>query len=957
MDKGVRQLPKVPRRYKAALERPLQWIHSFFEEFVVSHALQISLLILTFALAFLLYFWLATNGMPRIQDQTESFNSYLAAENLYNHGLWNLRLLEDWATSPDSVAHPYLYTHNPDFPNLYSYVLLRLGITSLPYQNLTAVFILLVGFWYFYKAISAITRSPLAGLIALSIAATDYLGALVMGANLYRSWTWLLFWGTIYHLVASGQSAETRRGRIHFIAAVALYFLTVYYEYGIALLLTSTLFFIKLFGIYAASWKRHLTFIFATAIPSFAIHALLVISAIGFVAWFKDLTMTITNRALGTPTRETLEQFYAEHHLVLWGYPKLSLDALIHFLTRVFPERIETIFGTATLWILGLSAVIAVWYIINQGIRILGKFIHIKISMGSGVYRPARSRLRKLSRSLYEAWTTTLDLYQSLPRLFSSSARFMGALALSYLVVFLVFPGQTMYLYIGPFVPFFVLFLDALRGLFLWVVLQSGLVAIGKRLYIHGSIFLLLSLAFIAHTASVELGNFNANYPAPFGSALVLEKYRGYSSVTNFQSSYVRYFTKERTTVMGWDNKPIEEPFESKYTFERDYSINPQKYQQPDYAILQAGHNQPISSEITRTLRRLYPMVEAGADYEIYNLQERLTMSPEGGPGGTPYIQIPLSPDLLQVSSANGSNEAKQNLVDGNPMSNWHVKFPTETEEHWIIIDMGSETIVQALGIMPNVNSPNQIWDQDHATIQGSHDKRAWSNIALLVVDKGTLEKDTPQWLYYAFQNNTAYKYYRILIQDDIFLSMAEIELYQRDTLVSALIATLTPTPPPKAPLAETVQLVDETMVALVPIWLQVSSANGPNEDRQNLTDGNPMSNWHVKFPPDTTEHWILIDLGKDDNLEALGIMPNVNSPNQIWDKDHAAIQGSADKVEWTNIARLFADKNTLEKDNPQWLYYTFQNTSAYRYYRILIRDDIFLSLAEVELYGKEVLT
>jgi hypothetical protein len=304
------------------------------------------------------------------------------------------------------------------------------------------------------------------------------------------------------------------------------------------------------------------------------------------------------------------------------------------------------------------------------------------------------------------------------------------------------------------------------------------------------------------------------------------------------------------------------------------------------------------------------------------------------------FTRAALDSGSLQVSSTNALNQDAQNLIDRNPLSHWHVKFPTETKEHWIVIDMGRETIVQALGIMPNINSPKQSWDKDHASIQGSYDKSEWSDIALLVVDRETMEKGSPQWLYYTFQNDAAYRYYRILIQDDQFLSLAEIEVYRTESLA----------------LAESVWKIDGeifTRAALAPDSLQVSSANKADEDKQNLVDGNPQSNWHVKFPTETEVHWILIDLGKDDNLEALGIMPNVNSPNQMWDKDNASIQGSLDKTEWVDIALLAVDKERLEKDNPQWLYYTFQNSIAYRYYRILIQDDQFLSLAEIELYGK----
>ena len=131
------------------------------------------------AFVFPLYFWTASDGLPSVQDQTEPFYSYLAVENLDCFGFFDQFALQDYATSSDPAAHPYRYTHNPDFPMLYSFLLLQFGVDSLPAQNFTAIFVLLLGFAYMYLLLSLVLRTPLAGLVVVAIAATGYLGSLV----------------------------------------------------------------------------------------------------------------------------------------------------------------------------------------------------------------------------------------------------------------------------------------------------------------------------------------------------------------------------------------------------------------------------------------------------------------------------------------------------------------------------------------------------------------------------------------------------------------------------------------------------------------------------------------------------------------------------------------------------------------------------------------------------------
>ncbi|MFC1990571.1 right-handed parallel beta-helix repeat-containing protein [Chloroflexota bacterium] len=122
------------------------------------------------------------------------------------------------------------------------------------------------------------------------------------------------------------------------------------------------------------------------------------------------------------------------------------------------------------------------------------------------------------------------------------------------------------------------------------------------------------------------------------------------------------------------------------------------------------------------------------------------------------------------------------------------------------------------------------------------------------------------------------------------------------------------------------------------------------------LIDRDINTFWHVKHPPESSVHWIALDFGEPVTVEGLAILPR-DGNIQFWDQDHAIFQGSNDpdgEVGWVGIAKLFTDKAVLSLKGWDWLRYNFTDTTTYQYYRILIDDPTFLSIAEVKFQVKE---
>lgn len=142
-----------------------------------------------------------------------------------------------------------------------------------------------------------------------------------------------------------------------------------------------------------------------------------------------------------------------------------------------------------------------------------------------------------------------------------------------------------------------------------------------------------------------------------------------------------------------------------------------------------------------------------------------------------------------------------------------------------------------------------------------------------------------------------------------------------------------------------------------ISVKVSVSSFNQPYEGKDSLIDNKSSTYWHVEYPLKSHTHWITLDFGESLCIDGLAILPRTNSIDQLWDQDHAIFQGSNNPngdADWTSIARLFVDKAAQETAGKGWLRYTIPNTTTYRYYRILIDDQSFLSMAEIKFKVKE---
>ncbi len=107
-----------------------------------------------------------SNFIPYVTDGNESFSSYIHAKNMKQFGIRATMGLTDEANPPDARAHPYVYTHQGNFPRFASWVLLLLGIEKIEWHiGLISLAVGLVSVWLCFQFFARAADRLLAMLV------------------------------------------------------------------------------------------------------------------------------------------------------------------------------------------------------------------------------------------------------------------------------------------------------------------------------------------------------------------------------------------------------------------------------------------------------------------------------------------------------------------------------------------------------------------------------------------------------------------------------------------------------------------------------------------------------------------------------------------------------------------------------------------------------------------------
>ncbi len=138
----------------------------------------------------LVYGWLlaSTDFLPYVMDNNESFSSYWHALNLAQFDFFKSFGLTDEAYGFSAAAHPYVYTHQGNFPRLFNLLIYTLGAHSIESQITITTFTvgvaaIFMAFHFFSKI-----ANPLFALVCCLLLITDYVVVAQWQVVTYRVW-------------------------------------------------------------------------------------------------------------------------------------------------------------------------------------------------------------------------------------------------------------------------------------------------------------------------------------------------------------------------------------------------------------------------------------------------------------------------------------------------------------------------------------------------------------------------------------------------------------------------------------------------------------------------------------------------------------------------------------------------------------------------------------------------
>ena len=318
--------------------------------------------------------WLLVVGdsRPYVYDNNESYSSFWHGYSLYHFGLANGAGLADESFSPHPAAHPFVHTHQGNFPRLFSLLLYAVGLRTVEGHivatTLTVGLAGIVLAFAFFRAIGGPLFATVTGLLL----ATDYVLAAQWSIVTYRVWHGVLLFGVLLGAMRRRPERRWWDDAALLLASAGLF----YYELVFAAFacLTTTLF--------AASrrrddWHGLVRVLGVQAIGAAAGLSVLIVQLLVHLGWrvaAQDfyLTFIARNAARTDPSSlDRLDTFYRAYGIVFWYnlVDTTGFRAPARFLEHVFTQHFQVYTPLLTLlvllvaagWVLGLVVRCPAW--------------------------------------------------------------------------------------------------------------------------------------------------------------------------------------------------------------------------------------------------------------------------------------------------------------------------------------------------------------------------------------------------------------------------------------------------------------------------------------------------------------------------------------------------------------------------------------------------------------------
>jgi hypothetical protein len=259
----------------------------------------------------------ATDFLPYVFDNNESFSAFVHAQNLYRFGLEQSFGLTDEAYGPNPAAHPYIYTHQGNFPRLFAFLLYAAGLRTVESQILVSTFT--IGFgsivlaWTFFRRLAGRAMGNIAAVLLM----TDYILSAQWLVNSFKVWHGFLLFAMLVLIL---NYRADRRAR--WLALLVLTSLCVgYFDLLMAIFTfsASAVFAIWMLRDEPKALLRPLIALAAGGALSVALLLAQLLAYYGLDGLKQDLALTFVGRNFaGLDADRRWEDFFSEHHIVFW---------------------------------------------------------------------------------------------------------------------------------------------------------------------------------------------------------------------------------------------------------------------------------------------------------------------------------------------------------------------------------------------------------------------------------------------------------------------------------------------------------------------------------------------------------------------------------------------------------------------------------------------------------------
>jgi len=257
---------------------------------------------------------------PYVFDNNESFSTLWHAHNLFHFDFFKSFGLADEAYSKFAAAHPYVHTHQGNWPRIFGFLIYALGARSIESQIVvTTMTIGIASIFLAYHFFSR-TVSPLFSVIICLLLITNYIGFFQWQLVSYRVWHSFFFFSTLLCLNHTVKIGGRTWVILTFLNAACLF----YYELTFAAF-TSASAFIFISILHWKQPKRLLLAGIAQAaggITALGILSIQLISYLGWEGFKKDIYFTFFGRnAAGQSSEkffEELSDFYNNNNIAFW---------------------------------------------------------------------------------------------------------------------------------------------------------------------------------------------------------------------------------------------------------------------------------------------------------------------------------------------------------------------------------------------------------------------------------------------------------------------------------------------------------------------------------------------------------------------------------------------------------------------------------------------------------------